>query len=291
LSQSSFDLKRKLLQLEALYDAGRSINTLRPEGELLEELMHRAVAVLDASIGFAFTLDEDLQYQHGFLFGIDGQVPPETLLAEEPVRRLLVSRTAVSIALPAFLGQPAGSLVITPMISGDVLVGAIGVGGKEERGTKGGSFVEDDLRFLDSLSSIGAAAVENARRFHKLNLVRQSLEDENRSLKRRMHREYSDRLMVGDSPKMQRVVDLIARVADSPASVLIRGESGTGKEMVARLLHGNSPRRDKPVPRPSWNRSCSVLRGEWPPVWRPGRGVSKRPREAPFSSMRSATSP
>jgi transcriptional regulator with PAS, ATPase and Fis domain len=45
---------------------------------------------------------------------------------------------------------------------------------------------------------------------------------------------------------MQRVIDLVARVADSQASVLIRGESGTGKEMVARLIHGNSSRKDGP---------------------------------------------
>jgi transcriptional regulator with PAS, ATPase and Fis domain len=61
-----------------------------------------------------------------------------------------------------------------------------------------------------------------------------------------MLRDYSDRLMVGDSPKMQRVIDLVARVADSQANVLIRGESGTGKEMVARLIHGNSARKDGP---------------------------------------------
>jgi transcriptional regulator with PAS, ATPase and Fis domain len=76
--------------------------------------------------------------------------------------------------------------------------------------------------------------------------MRESLEDENRSLKRRMQREYRNRLMVGESPAMQRIIDLVARVADSPVSVMIRGESGTGKEMVARLLHGNSRRRDKP---------------------------------------------
>src|SRR5260221_708822 len=70
--------------------------------------------------------------------------------------------------------------------------------------------------------------------------------DENRNLKQRMLREYNDRLMVGDSPKMQRVIDLVSRVADSQANVMIRGESGTGKEMVARLIHGNSPRRDGP---------------------------------------------
>ncbi len=76
--------------------------------------------------------------------------------------------------------------------------------------------------------------------------MRETLEDENRSLKQRMLRDYSDRLMVGESPKMQRVIDLVARVADSHASVLIRGESGTGKEMVARLIHGNSPRKNGP---------------------------------------------
>ena len=42
------------------------------------------------------------------------------------------------------------------------------------------------------------------------------------------------------------MIDLVARVAGSHANVLIRGESGTGKEMVARLVHGNSPRRDRP---------------------------------------------
>jgi transcriptional regulator with PAS, ATPase and Fis domain len=77
-------------------------------------------------------------------------------------------------------------------------------------------------------------------------VIRESLDDENRNLKQRMLREYSDRLMIGDSPQMERVIDLAARVANSQASVLIRGESGTGKEMVARLIHGNSPRKDGP---------------------------------------------
>ncbi|MFZ2492304.1 MAG: sigma-54 dependent transcriptional regulator [Thermoanaerobaculia bacterium] len=245
MPQSQFELRRKLLQLEALYDVGRALNTLRPEDELLEELMQRAVAVLDAMTGFVFSLDEKLNIQNLFSFELD-VASHDALLAEPPVRQVIVSREPLMLAVSRFLGGAASELLIAPMVAGDVVVGVIGVGGKEVRGAAAGSFVEDDLRFLESIAAIGAAAIDNTRRFHKLDLVRETLEDENRALKQRMLRDYSDRLMVGDSPKMQRVIDLVSRVADSRASVLIRGESGTGKEMVARLIHGSSPRREGP---------------------------------------------
>ncbi len=247
MPQSNFELRRKLLQLEALYDVGRALNTLRPEPDLLEELMHRAVAVLDAMTGFVFSLDDKLNVQHLFTFGVDAPILPSAVLNEAPVKQVLSSREPLSTSFSKFLGAPASDLLLAPMIAGENIIGIIGVGGKEERGAKGvGSFVEDDLRFLSSLAAIGAAAIDNTRNYHRLNVIRESLEDENRNLKQRMLREYSDRLMIGDSPKMQRVIDLAARVADSQASVLIRGESGTGKEMVARMIHGNSPRKDGP---------------------------------------------
>jgi transcriptional regulator with GAF, ATPase, and Fis domain len=246
MAQNQFELRRKLLQLEALYDVGRALNTLRPEADLLEELMHRAIAVLDATTGLVFSLDEKLNVQHLFTFGIETPAH-DALVAEPPVRQVLASRAPMMITVPRFLGEEGGDFLFAPMVAGETIVGVIAVGGKEVRGpARAGSFVEDDLRFLESIASIGGAAIDNTRRFHRLDLVRETLADENRALKQRMLRDYSDRLMVGDSPKMQRVIDLVARVADSQASVLIRGESGTGKEMVARLIHGNSPRKDGP---------------------------------------------
>jgi transcriptional regulator with GAF, ATPase, and Fis domain len=52
--------------------------------------------------------------------------------------------------------------------------------------------------------------------------------------------------LLGHSERMAEVRDLINRVSETDATVLIRGESGTGKELVARALHAGSPRRDKP---------------------------------------------
>ena len=51
--------------------------------------------------------------------------------------------------------------------------------------------------------------------------------------------------MIGTSPGMQRVAQLIQKVAPTDSTVLIRGDTGTGKELVARALHYNSPRRDR----------------------------------------------
>jgi len=53
--------------------------------------------------------------------------------------------------------------------------------------------------------------------------------------------------LVGQSPSMRAVYDVIARVADSPSTVLITGESGTGKELVAQALHRGSSRRTQPL--------------------------------------------
>jgi len=120
LSQTNFELKRKLLQLEALYDVGRALNTLRPEAELLEELMHRAVGVLDATIGFAFSLDEKLNVQGVHTFETDQT--GEQLVADPAVRQVLASREAMFIT--------GRDLLIAPMVAGDTIVGVIGVGGK-----------------------------------------------------------------------------------------------------------------------------------------------------------------
>jgi DNA-binding NtrC family response regulator len=59
--------------------------------------------------------------------------------------------------------------------------------------------------------------------------------------------ESSRHRLVGSGPAMQKVIQLIQKVAPTDSTVLVRGASGTGKELVARALHTNSPRRDRPL--------------------------------------------
>jgi DNA-binding NtrC family response regulator len=65
-------------------------------------------------------------------------------------------------------------------------------------------------------------------------------------LKRTLKQRYSFHNIVGKSDIMLRMFDLVAQVAPSRSTILIQGESGTGKELIAKAIHANSPRRDKP---------------------------------------------
>src|ERR1700740_105248 len=71
-------------------------------------------------------------------------------------------------------------------------------------------------------------------------------EEENLQLKRAFKQRYNFSNIVGKSEAMLRIFDLVAQVAPSRSTVLIQGESGTGKELIAKALHANSGRRDKP---------------------------------------------
>lgn len=75
---------------------------------------------------------------------------------------------------------------------------------------------------------------------------RRRAEEEVVQLKRALKQRYNFENIVGKSEPMLRLFDLVAQVAPSRSTVLVQGESGTGKELVAKALHANSPRRDKP---------------------------------------------
>jgi DNA-binding NtrC family response regulator len=77
-------------------------------------------------------------------------------------------------------------------------------------------------------------------------LEKKSLIHENIYLRKELEAKYGFENIIGSSPKMQEVYKLIRKVAPTDSTVLIRGDSGTGKELIARAIHFNSPRKQKP---------------------------------------------
>jgi two-component system response regulator FlrC len=76
-------------------------------------------------------------------------------------------------------------------------------------------------------------------------LDRQQLEQEHALLREDQDARFSCASLIAEHPSMRRVVELVRKVAPTPATVLITGESGTGKEVVARCIHANSPRASR----------------------------------------------
>src|SRR5271170_3870612 len=80
----------------------------------------------------------------------------------------------------------------------------------------------------------------------RASIARYRAEEENIQLKRALKQRYNFENIVGKSESMRAIFDLVAQVAPSRSTILILGESGTGKELIAKALHANSPRRDRP---------------------------------------------
>lgn len=100
-------------------------------------------------------------------------------------------------------------------------------------------FTWDTINYLTLISSYAALAIDNAIDYD-------NLKTENERLVGEIHRSFGFPGIIGESPAMKRIFDVMAKIIDAELPVLITGESGTGKELVARALHYNSRRKDKP---------------------------------------------
>ena len=86
---------------------------------------------------------------------------------------------------------------------------------------------------------------ERERLVDELKTANMKLRQEYLSLKKEVERTFSFHNIIGQSPQMQKVFNLVEKVMELPTSVLIQGETGTGKELIARLIHFNGSRKNK----------------------------------------------
>ena len=116
-----------------------------------------------------------------------------------------------------------------------------------------GAFTSRRLEVIKHLTSQIAISLENARlhenlkkALDELKASETSLHEENVRLRSNIKERYRFGKIIGKSPVMQRIYELILKAAASDAGVIVYGESGTGKELVAEAIHEMSDRKEKP---------------------------------------------
>jgi transcriptional regulator with GAF, ATPase, and Fis domain len=108
-------------------------------------------------------------------------------------------------------------------------------------------FSHEEFVWLRMIADHVAAAIANAHAFEEIERLHEQLELENAYLKEEVREAKAFGDIIGESPALEQVLQQITLVAPTDASVLILGESGTGKELVAREIHKQSPRKERPL--------------------------------------------
>jgi Nif-specific regulatory protein len=114
--------------------------------------------------------------------------------------------------------------------------------------------LKSDQAFLDIIAAFLAQAIQINRMVMR---QKEELLEENAQLRSQVRDRYRFENIIGDSPAMHDVFATVGQVANSRATVLLLGETGTGKEMIAKAIHYNSPRKEKPFIRVN----CGALTG------------------------------
>jgi len=132
------------------------------------------------------------------------------------------------------------SLCCIPLITRNRVLGTLNIGS-----TKADAFTPADVDFLTQVAAQAAIAIENATAFQEIAQLKDRLAEEKLYLQDEIRTERNFGEIIGDDPAFRRVLEQLATVAPTDASVMILGETGTGKELIARAIHDLSGRRDR----------------------------------------------
>jgi Nif-specific regulatory protein len=246
-------LERKVQELGTLYDVASALASSLD----LDDWLHRVLLCLAERLGMtrgtvalvspyaeevqievSYGLDPEARRRGRYRFGegVTGRVVAtgEPLVVTPGKDPLFLNRTQsrdLSRADVAFL--------CVPIRTRDEVLGALSV----DRLFGDETSLDEDVRLLTIIASMVAQAVK----LHRLvEDEREQLLAEKARLQADLVRRYNITNIIGNSKAMHEVFGMIAQVAKSTATVLIRGESGTGKELVAHAIHYGSPRAKKP---------------------------------------------
>lgn len=132
------------------------------------------------------------------------------------------------------------SVCILPLVNRGRPRGVLVIGRRAET-----PFATDDIEFLGQVAGQIAIAIENALAYEEIALLKDKLAQEKLYLEEEIRSELGFEQIIGNSPALRNVLELVETAAPSDATVLLLGETGTGKELIARAVHERSRRKER----------------------------------------------
>jgi transcriptional regulator with GAF, ATPase, and Fis domain len=245
-------------QLELLYDVSRSLHALIELDALLPVIVEKTKELLDAG-GCSLILLDETGRELYFPW-----VSPENSAVAQRLQHLrmpadkgiagAVVQTGQSLLVPdvhrdprfyAQMDEQTGgdtrSILAAPLRTKHGIIGVIECVNKRH-----GEFTAAEMTFLEALAATVAVSIENASLYDTLKRSEARLRDQVALLARErpVRTRFAD--IIGTGPEMEKVFRLMESAITSPITVLLQGETGSGKEVIARAIHFEGPRRDKP---------------------------------------------
>jgi formate hydrogenlyase transcriptional activator len=132
------------------------------------------------------------------------------------------------------------SQCVIPLVNRGRAVGVLAISR-----TRDDSFTQEEIAFINQASGQIAIAIENSVAYGELSELKERLAQEKLYLEQEIHGEMNFGQIVGNSPALKQVLQLVETVAPSDSTVLLLGETGTGKELIARAIHEHSRRKNR----------------------------------------------
>lgn len=243
-------LENEKNRYEKLYLSGILFHSETEMISLMEKAIETVVKELEADEGFIVLVDDQQNISNIVTKNMDVDSKPEA----KELSTTIINKTFQNLQPQKFddlksemefssknsvVSLGLTSALCVPLISGKNVLGAVYV----DRRNNMNPFKDSDLTFLISFAKQIVKGIEVSK---EILMLEERLEEKQKSDLEELKKSFVCDDMIGKSAKLFNVIKLASKIADTDASVLILGENGTGKEVLARAIHNNSSRKDKP---------------------------------------------
>jgi formate hydrogenlyase transcriptional activator len=138
------------------------------------------------------------------------------------------------------IGEGLKTACIVPLVNRQRALGVLGLARRNKE-----PFSKDDAEFLTEVAGQVAIAIENALAYREISELKDKLAQEKLYLEEEIRSEMNFEQIIGTSPSLKNVLELVETVASSDSTVLLLGDTGSGKELIARAIHEHSRRNTR----------------------------------------------